>query len=945
MSNNLTGDYEAVVQVGARQINGLLAVLHQNGARRKGSIGGGGAGLLGALDQDTPDQEGARLALLHTASLRVGDPPPGSFLEIDTIELADWVAAYHRTHEAVPARDLSRHLTSTAPRGAARRMKEVFSRFGRLELVLPETVRGRADVQFSSPTVSLAPGSTSEITVHVRVRALYTPDPGTADLPQPLHGEVQATFEVRPIASATGRSLLIQPSAQDDKIRFLLAPGLAFLTSDVARIETQVRKVVRESIKLPPVDLPADFAFGEFKGVEGRAGQVIALPLQLSGAAAPPGGLAGLSTVFAGGSGFAVAVGREFVRGVFQPTIDRLRQFTRDVEVEVWGPNPTYHFSVTGADLEFKNGTIDLVVRGRATHWLLWDYDDIEIRQRFFLDMWNNALTIRPAGEPEVSGLPDSAIDTVKSAVIAERNQAIPPAQQGLNQQLSDARTKLDEALQSLDASLSVSFRPGSSDDAPSSATFGATTITPDGVIIRGDIRTSTTPIAPRVEITELPQLDRSKACSALDSWIPGGWIERFVWSWVEQSALVPWRSEVRTRAEEHRFLLSIPGPEPGPGGMRDAREVGQVCLRLEGHRILPDGSVEAVVAGDACRVPVLVGTMNVPSWWEPVTVPLWMPGLSNGVAARDAIAAHVAVETDAQSSLGFGRNTLVYFADWQSEAPLAVLADALGQVQRKNFSLAAIVVVPAGTFDRRWEEIEARLASAQDRIAAPLLLTEDDEAGWTRTFSASKTPAVYLIDARRKFVWQSDGEPDPKALAAALDAHLVRAPVPQPRALRLTVAPGQRAPDAYFADGGQEFAVHRLRRHRSLLNFWQSWSAPCLKELRRLQELHKAVHETPFIVAFHGGKDAKRLDEVRKELGLSFVLAHDSEQRIARKYGVRCWPTTISLDGDGIVESIQFGLSPTQDITYGAQPPATRQRHLEIWSRSGSEMRCGHSG
>lgn len=33
MANNLTGDYEAVLQVSVRQINGLLATLRQKGAR------------------------------------------------------------------------------------------------------------------------------------------------------------------------------------------------------------------------------------------------------------------------------------------------------------------------------------------------------------------------------------------------------------------------------------------------------------------------------------------------------------------------------------------------------------------------------------------------------------------------------------------------------------------------------------------------------------------------------------------------------------------------------------------------------------------------------------------------------------------------------------------------------------------------------------------------
>jgi hypothetical protein len=30
MANNLTGDYEAVLQISVRQINGILATMHQN---------------------------------------------------------------------------------------------------------------------------------------------------------------------------------------------------------------------------------------------------------------------------------------------------------------------------------------------------------------------------------------------------------------------------------------------------------------------------------------------------------------------------------------------------------------------------------------------------------------------------------------------------------------------------------------------------------------------------------------------------------------------------------------------------------------------------------------------------------------------------------------------------------------------------------------------------
>jgi thiol-disulfide isomerase/thioredoxin len=106
---------------------------------------------------------------------------------------------------------------------------------------------------------------------------------------------------------------------------------------------------------------------------------------------------------------------------------------------------------------------------------------------------------------------------------------------------------------------------------------------------------------------------------------------------------------------------------------------------------------------------------------------------------------------------------------------------------------------------------------------------------------------------------------------------------------------------------------MHRLKGKDVLLNFWQSWSAPCLVELERLQRLHDEG-DAPFIVAFHGGADAKAVDVVRKRLDLSYPLVQDFQQQIGLRYGVRCWPTTVKIDVDGRVEHIQLGTAHEHD-------------------------------
>jgi peroxiredoxin len=299
---------------------------------------------------------------------------------------------------------------------------------------------------------------------------------------------------------------------------------------------------------------------------------------------------------------------------------------------------------------------------------------------------------------------------------------------------------------------------------------------------------------------------------------------------------------------------------------------------------------------------------LNLPAWWEPLTVPTWVPGVRGDIAVRDAIAGHVSVQSDPAGDGSPLPHSLVYFADWESAAPLDALADILARAKE---SVPVFVVLPEGAFNASRNELERRLGPARDRIPARVELTEDDQGGWTRVFGVARAPSLYVIKDGREVVWWQEGEPDPAAVVSALTERLRPPAASRFRPLRLAVSPGDRAPDVSFRDeAANPFAIRRLRGSRILLNFWQSWSAPCLAELRRLEGVHREADQSLFIAGFHGGKDAKSIDRVRRELGISFPLVDDSEQRTARRYGVRCWPTTVSIGPEGQVDHVQLGLS-----------------------------------
>jgi peroxiredoxin len=862
MANPLTGDFDAVVQIAVRQLNALLATLHQNGA-----------------GSDTT------LKLLHSVSLRIGDPPPPN---PDLAEFADWVLEVQHAGPAKPRAQLQAQLVSGAPPGVADRVLGSFAVFDPASLpeleVIP--VKGRADVQISNVRLGVESGATSEIAVHAELRARYRPDPGTTPLPEFIDGRVRAVFKVKRQTLFGKTRLFIQPSAVDQQIEFTGAAGSGLSSAEAAAVGAQIRKALREGLLLLPVDLPTGFAFSEFKGLTTEFDAVLALPLQLSDRVPAPGAIAGVTQTVVGSHGFAFAVSQEHVvRMIDVEAIKanlQARTFSLSIDLLVGsvGADYTLRFS-SGPFITFAPGAITVSGRVEAeTDTFAAPNGFVSFKQklRLRLNQGSQDVSLRTLGEPEVDKswfIPRSlAVNEVKKtfADVLELNG---PA---VSQVFHDARNTLVSALRNFDAT--------------ATASYADLDIRSDGVVIAGDLAS-----APRIApIAVVEDSDQGTAFSAFQSWIPGGHLARMTWSWVEFPAgsVTPWSGVVKSVSEPHRFIL----PKPAV-----LTESSSICLRIEGTRLRPDGGEEAVTGGAFCVVPFPPLKLNLPPWWEPLTVPVWSGDIAADAVMAESVTAHVSVQTE-QPLDAAERTVVVYFPDWDSAAPLDLLHRSLDGVRQRGLvPAAALVVVPAGALNVSRREFEARLGLQASRA---LHVAEDAEGGWSRTFGASAKPALFVVDGRRECTWRAVGRVDPAAAAAAIGARMRPTPGPRFRPLAGKIAAGQRAPDVRFRDDqGNEQALHRLRGHRVVFTFWQAWSPPSLEELRRLGQLRGRERT---VVAFHGGPPRKGFDDLRKQYGLTFPIVQDDEHRVARAFGVRCWPTTIEIDASGIIDRIQLG-------------------------------------
>jgi peroxiredoxin len=123
--------------------------------------------------------------------------------------------------------------------------------------------------------------------------------------------------------------------------------------------------------------------------------------------------------------------------------------------------------------------------------------------------------------------------------------------------------------------------------------------------------------------------------------------------------------------------------------------------------------------------------------------------------------------------------------------------------------------------------------------------------------------------------------------------------------ALRLTRLRGSEPAAAFSVarpEGGT-IAVADLRGKVVLLNFWATWCEPCLEEMPALERLSRAYGERGLVVlglsVDREGPAAVRTF-VRRH-GLSFLVALDPQQGVARAYRVWGLPATVVLSRKGL--------------------------------------------
>ena len=815
-----------------------------------------------------------------------------------------------------------------------------FVRLGTPDVV--NGVRGTARVQLAAPRIELAHGAQDRFVLSVWVRAHFIPDSGSTPFPEFIHGQVRAEYRVREEHDHRLGTLLAA-YVKPDTVAFTSAgPDKSW---DVA-ITAQVVEALRTRYAMTPHPLKADFQDRKLRALVAPDGTQAVMAAIAMSASALTGNPASVNGVILGGRDLAIAVSREYIMSLVQPTMDALLAakltFPVGVKVDPWiGPSFTistvYRVTLDHATATWGTGTVPVLgvpggrisidIAGDAKTSSILPNASFSVKHDLWLvfDPFTQSLALYSAGPPDVDadvngpfgglveGLAENSISKQFNLYI---NAAINNAKPKLGT-MAARKATLVKQLQTIDDQADV--------------TLDGAEFTADGVVLRGVI--SVVPRAwPQVKFGKLGDLT---GFTAFPSWIPGGRIDDFRWRWnwfpASGGPAAPGSPAWQAQSHADRFLLrtagSLPGLPPVPGSPeeRDPSLAGVICLSLRGITIHPITGDDVPVDSDTTvfRIPPCtyfyppkpnVGRVGI----DLRRIRLFLKVWGTAAAGTGASASELAVvEVGSGSAEGTSPNTLVlHFPGEPDEETLAAVGEALAAERNPEAGLLTLLLFPEGALERGGRALAERLSAVARAASSPVLVNEDVRGGWAQALELDGVrpgPAARLVMPDGSVAWRSDGEFDGGALADVLRDALLPAPWPLPEPLVPRVSVGAPAPDFPFdLDRPDTLHLRRLQGRQLLVCFVQPWSSSSRAQAARLERISsRAAEGGAAVLAVVDGVDGRGAETWVRENAPSLLAVGDEHGGIAALFGVSAWPTMVLVSEDGTIAGVGAGTDP----------------------------------
>ena len=926
MANDLTGDYDVVAEFSVLAVNRVLAAMHR-GKRLPHSLSMAVDNspniALNKTVVSAVDTRGAAIAdSKRIKSFLSSIVPTASILTQDVIRTVDPVINWR------PAPDAPRAVKFSTT------SKQVISPTQNLGVAHDSNfMSGVALMQLGAPTISLPQNRTDRAEIHTPAMIRYESDPNMRVLPEFLRGEIVTTFGVKETTSPAGTNIVVDLAGSSGATHFSpLWSDLSLDASDRAMIDALIQSSMHQTFQPSSTPMPPNIRKMHFKGLSDDNGVAVMMNVTTNSAPSPDS----VSSGFLSASDhFAIAVNgdsivRPFADAVNSAINKQPQESDTKVEIDYFVGTNTFHIftvvSVLDATVELVAGgfipfvaipgtgqirlTIPVQVRfgWKDKPTVIPDpvNFDFTIVQSFTLtlngrevglerfgDLAINIPGFVPANEAnparnQATTIFNNVWNTNQSSIQNQINKALSAdGLQAFLKSLMNPRVPKDTSRISVNRDGTVSPQP---DEVDPDLEYTNFEIRPSGIILRGSLAVPPWP-APHLEFEKDLWAPASRPeYWALNSWIPGGTIQGYEWSF----------DSVAAANDPNRFV-SVAAPAITLASHR-------ICLTFSGMRITSSGAIfyESVSAGRSCQwtfIPLTKATLNKSAANRPlVAVP--KPGRPQ---ERLQIEAH-ASPWAAEGLAGGTANFIVHFPEGEKAAQTEIFTRALESSGREDTATAILHVL------NKKQVATARIAQG--------VMYSDDAAAWEKLLDIQTRPATVLVHPDGKVAWRHEGNLTLSKLTEAFRAHLAAGGQFFPQFTGSRLQTGDLPPNFVFkSQQGDSLTLRMLLGRPIALLFYANTSNLSLASLTNLQNAASLQEDgAPLIVAIEDGESgqiARKLDPPQRD---RVVFVADPYAQIARAYGICFWPTIVNLDSDGIIRDIHLGAISEEELQPSVQ-------------------------
>lgn len=107
----------------------------------------------------------------------------------------------------------------------------------------------------------------------------------------------------------------------------------------------------------------------------------------------------------------------------------------------------------------------------------------------------------------------------------------------------------------------------------------------------------------------------------------------------------------------------------------------------------------------------------------------------------------------------------------------------------------------------------------------------------------------------------------------------------------------------------GEQVSLDDYRGKTVIVNFWTTTCPYCIKEMPDFQKIYSERKDTDFtILAVNIGESKATVNNFMKKNNYTFPVVFDKKGEVSYMYNITGVPTSIIIDGEGIVRGIRMG-------------------------------------